>query len=224
MPAKPKLLIFDVNETLLNMEPLKSKVNYALKSDSAFAIWFPTLLHYSLVETVLQRYRGFSEIAVATFKMVSQQFHIPLSNSEIKKILSTLKELPPHPDVREALALLKSAHFKMVALTNGDLKVAEAQLKYAGIHPYFDVVLSVESMGCYKPHPAAYKHALITMHIQAHEAMMIAAHGWDVMGAREAGLQSCFIQRNGQFPYPLADKGELSCKDILEASHILTSL
>ena len=49
---KPKLLIFDVNETLLDMEPLKHSINTALGNQYAFDIWFPQLLQYSLVETL----------------------------------------------------------------------------------------------------------------------------------------------------------------------------
>jgi len=216
MHRNPKLLIFDVNETLLDMAPLKTNVNLALKNDAAFAIWFPTLLQYSLVETVVQRYRSFSEIATATFKMTAHQLNVQLESNEIKTILGSLREFKPYDDVPNALQLLKSAHFKLVALTNGDLKVAEAQLIYAKIEHYFDAVLSVASIGRYKPHRSAYEYALTTMKIPAIESMLVAAHGWDVFGAREAGLQTCFIQRNGQMAYPLAEAGELSCIDLVE--------
>ncbi|MEA1785355.1 haloacid dehalogenase type II [Arenibacter sp. GZD96] len=223
MLTKPKLLIFDVNETLLNMQPLKSKVNFALKNDFAFAIWFSTLLHYSLVESVSQRYRSFSAIAAATFEMVSQQFNVSLTPADIQNILSTITKLPAHPDVAEGLTNLKLAQYKIAALTNGDLKVAEAQLNYAGIRPYFDMVLSVESVGYYKPHPNAYAHALKTMNCAGNDAMMIAAHGWDIMGAQQAGIQSCFIARPSQFQYPLVAEADLTCSDLIEVARVLAA-
>lgn len=222
MDKKPKLLIFDVNETLLDMAPLRRKINSALKNDAGFAVWFQTLLHYSLVETVVERYRSFSEIAVATFQMTASQFNVYQEPNEIRAILSALKELKAHDDASKALPLLKSAHFKLVALTNGDLSVAKEQVKQAGIHHFFDAVLSVADTGHYKPHRSTYEYALATMNFSASDAMLVAAHGWDVFGAQRAGLQTCFVQRKGQMAYPLAEAGELSCSDLMELVTHLT--
>ncbi len=72
---KPQLLIFDVNETLLDLSPLKDSINSALENDLGFEVWFPQLLHYSLVETLTGNYRDFSEIAAAVFKMTAEKFN-----------------------------------------------------------------------------------------------------------------------------------------------------
>jgi len=47
---KPSVIIFDVNETLLDMSPLQKKVNTLLGSKRGFRIWFGLLLQYSLVD------------------------------------------------------------------------------------------------------------------------------------------------------------------------------
>jgi 2-haloacid dehalogenase len=47
--TKP-VIIFDVNETLLDMAPLKNNINSLLEEPQAFRIWFGMVLHYSLVE------------------------------------------------------------------------------------------------------------------------------------------------------------------------------
>ena len=34
--------------------------------------------------------------------------------------------------------------------------------------------------------------------------MLVAAHGWDIAGAKQAGWQAAFIARPGKVLYPLA--------------------
>lgn len=48
---KPKLLIFDVNETLLDLSPMKARMNEVFNHESAFDKWFSLLLQYSLMDT-----------------------------------------------------------------------------------------------------------------------------------------------------------------------------
>lgn len=46
-------MFFDVNETLLDLKPLKESVTKALGGhDELVGLWFSTLLHYSLVDTL----------------------------------------------------------------------------------------------------------------------------------------------------------------------------
>ncbi len=223
MKSSPKLLIFDVNETLLDMTPLKKSINSALKNDYGFDIWFPSLLQYSLVETSIGTYHDFSKIAAATFKMTAMKFELNFTEEEIQEILSPISNLKPHPEVLEALSLLKQNNFKMIALTNGKPEVAEEQLKHAEIDHFFEEVVSVDVVKKYKPHPDTYNYVLKKYEIVANDAMMIAAHGWDVAGAQQAGLQTAFIGRPGKFKYPLAAKPTFEGSNILEVAKSLLS-
>lgn len=89
----------------------------------------------------------------------------------------------------------------MVALSNSSQSLVERQLTYAGIRPFFDDVLSVENLKTYKPDLTVYQWVLHTQGVQAKQAMMVAAHGWDVGGAKLAGLKSAFVARPGQQLY-----------------------
>lgn len=222
MQTKPKLIVFDVNETLLDLNPLKSKVNQALGNHEAFDVWFSMLLHYSLVETVTNTYSDFSSIANATFKMVSQKFEVDISDEKIASILSTIKSLPPHSDVIEALTHLEKEGFTMVALTNGNQGVAENQLKYAGLDSFFKNIISVEHVKRYKPHANAYRFVLDKMSTPAEDTLMVAAHGWDIVGGKRAGMKTAFIMRKGKFMYPLGERPDLTGKTVLEVAKKLT--
>ncbi len=216
-----KLLIFDVNETLLDLSPLKEKINTVLDNKQAFEIWFRTLLHYSLVETTTNSYHSFGTIGKATFKMTAQNFEVDLSESEIEDILSVIKKLPPHPDVIDGLKKLKDAGYTLVTLTNGNYPTLKEQLSYTGITEYFTEIFSVDSVNKYKPHQDAYVYVLDKMNISPKNAMLVAAHGWDIMGAQKAGLQTAFISRSGKFKYPLAQEADFTANTILDLANQL---
>lgn len=223
MKQQPKLLIFDVNETLLDMSPLRKAVNDFFKNDLAFEVWFPTLLQYSLVETTSGKYHDFSKIAVATLKMTAVKFNIKPEEEKLKSILGKVKQLPAHPDVPIALEKLKSKGIPMIALTNGKPDVAVAQLKYAGIDRFFDEIISVERIGKYKPHPDTYNYVLQKKTVAPDKVMMIASHGWDIAGAQRAGLQTAFVSRPAKMEYPLAERATISAASCTEIAEILLS-
>jgi len=223
MKNKPRLLIFDINETLLDLQPLKEKVNEALQNEVGFSLWFRTLLHYSLVETTSQDYADFGDIGKVTLKMVAQQFDKPLGDEAIEKILSTIKALPPHADVIEGLEQLAEQGFELAALTNGSLRTVKDQLHFAKIDHLFKGIYSVDAVQKYKPHPETYAHVLNVMNTDKENAMLVAAHGWDITGAQRAGLQTCFVERPGKFLYPLAEKPTLSIKRLTDLPHLLVN-
>lgn len=202
---KPSLLIFDVNETLLDLEPVKTAINDFLDSKQASTIWFNKLLHYSLAETITENYLDFGQIGAATLKMTAQELSVEISDKKIDEILGKMTRLKPHPEVIEALQKLKTAGYKMVVLTNGGNETVKKQLEYAGISQFFEKMYSVEAVKKFKPHPQTYTYVLEQEKVKPGDAMLIAAHGWDIMGAGRAGLKTVFISRPGKFLYPLYD-------------------
>ncbi|WP_373495054.1 haloacid dehalogenase type II [Aquiflexum sp.] len=218
---KPKLLIFDVNETLLDLSPLKTAINNAFQNDTAFDSWFSQLLQYSLVETTTEHFQDFGTIGKAAIQMLAEKHHVHITQDEIKDLLSWIKKLPPHTDVIEGLRMLQESEFRLVALTNGTMEVAEEQLQFSGLEPFFEQTFSVESVRHYKPHGLTYLNVLRQMDIPASDAMMVACHAWDITGAQRVGLQGCFISRPGMFWYPLEKKPLIIADTIIGAAEKL---
>ena len=211
---KISTLIFDVNETLLDMDPLKERINKALKKKNASDIWFEELLHYSLVESITNTYHDFSEIAAAVFKMNAQKSGIHFSDKEITEILSPIRKLNAYPEVAPGLIKLKNAGYQLIAFSNGKPSVLREQLDHAGLSDNFDKILSVESTKKYKPHSDTYKYAIKEAGAEIENTMMVAAHGWDILGASRSGLKTAFIQRSGKFLYPLSQSPTMEMADI----------
>ncbi|MBZ9777383.1 HAD-IA family hydrolase [Psychroflexus sp. CAK8W] len=104
----------------------------------------------------------------------------------------------------------------MVALTNGGKETLEKQMNSSGLNIYFDAAYSVESVKKFKPHPETYQHVLREENCLPKNAMLIAAHAWDIMGAKKIGMQTAFLQRQGKYLYPNAEKPTLTIKSLIE--------
>lgn len=216
--TKPKVIIFDVNETLLDLENMRKSVGTALNGrDDLLPLWFSTMLHHSLVVSGTGDYQTFGNIGVASLQMVAEINKIEITKEEATTaILQPLRSLPAHADVAEGLAKLKAQGYKLVTLTNSSLKGVQLQLKNAKLSQYFDANLSIESVGVFKPYLSTYQWALKEIGVNADEALMVAAHGWDIAGADKAGLQTAFVRRPGKVLFPLADKPDYNVLDVNE--------
>lgn len=201
---KPKLLIFDVNETLLDLSGMKARMIKAFDHEFAFNQWFSLMLQYSLVDNVTGEYHNFGEIGKAAFQMTEQMLEKKVPEDEKNEILQMIRHLPPHPEVEKALLMLKEAGYRMVTLTNSTEEVVKQQMESSGLSKYFEMLLSIDPMRKYKPAPETYRKASEKLRVRPEEAMLIAAHGWDITGALHAGLQAAFISRKGKAHYPLA--------------------
>lgn len=213
---KPKVIFFDVNETLLDLEHMNSSVSKALGGrDDLLPLWFSKMLHHSLVDTTTQRFHTFGQIGVSALMMVAEINDIPLTEEQAREaIVTPLQSLPPHPDVKAGLQALKDKGYVLVSLTNSSNIGVKTQFENAGLIDLFDRRLSVEDIKIYKPDLRAYEWALKEMNIKPEEALMVAAHGWDIAGAKAAGLQAAFIARPGKVLYPLAIKPDYVFEDL----------
>ena len=216
--SKPKVIVFDVNETLLDMTPLKTSVGKALNGrEDLLPLWFSTMLHYSLVETLTENYHSFGEIGTAALMMVAETKGIDISYDDAKNsIVTPLRSLPTHSDVLGSLKKLRKEGFGIVSLTNSSPVGVATQFKNAGLTEFFDNSYTVEAIQKYKPHLDTYKMVLKDLGIKPNEVLMVAAHAWDLAGAQKAGLQTAFIQRPGKVLYPNVKKPDYIVKDLNE--------
>jgi putative hydrolase of the HAD superfamily len=97
------------------------------------------------------------------------------------------------PEARPALESLAS-RYTLVAVTNGN-----ARLERIGIDDLFDSFVSARSAGVAKPARAIFDAAVSAGGAEAHETLHVGDHPEiDVNGAREAGLRTIWLNRNGR--------------------------
>lgn len=210
----PRVMLFDVNETLLDAGPLKQKIGDLLQDASAGQLWFTTMLHYSLVMTVSGQYAGLPEIGTATLQMLARNSEVTLSHEEARDLVGGMRTLSAHPEVAASLDRLKKSGVRLATLTNSSQQGAKAQLQHAQLDGFFERQLSVDAVSKFKPHSSVYEWACSEMAVAPEDCMLVAAHGWDVAGAKWAGLGTAFIAREGQQKFPLAPAPDLDVADL----------
>jgi len=216
------VLIFDMNETLLDLTKLRESVADVLGgSDDMVSLWFETMLHYSLVETVSKQYHNFGEIGAGALMMLAENRNITLNKDDAQEALKPIRSSPPYPEVPAALEKLKKSGFPMAVLTNSFCEGMQDQLSNAGINGYFEHCFSVEQVGKYKPHSEVYEWTARQLDAVPEHCLFIAAHGWDVAGAAAAGMDTAFIARPGQALYPLSAEPTYVEKDLKTLANIL---
>ena len=212
MKTKPKVLFFDVNETLLDLTIMKKQVGDALGGkDHLLSLWFTTMLQYSLVVSASGQYKPFGHVGAAALQMVAANNGITIAEDKARDIIvNAMQNLPPHPEVKDALTLLKKEGYTLVALTNSNKESLKNKFENVGLTTYFDELLSIESVGKFKPFTDVYNWAAHKMNAKPEDCMLIAAHGWDVAGALWAGWRAAFVSRPGQQTFPLAPQTEIN--------------
>ncbi len=194
--TKVKVIVFDSNETLLDLAGLDRAFIQAFGDASARKAWFKQVLELFLTATVIEKYRPFEAIADSALDMVAAQ----RGDDEIAKvdraaIHTAMLTLPVHADVAPALARLQDADLRLAVLTNSSAKSAMAQLEHAGVARYFDEILSAHAVKRYKPAREAYEYAAKELGVDLKEMRLIAAHSWDIAGALAVGCKGAFVRR-----------------------------
>jgi 2-haloacid dehalogenase len=117
--------------------------------------------------------------------------------------VEALSRLDAYPDTAEALAIVREAGAAPVVLTNGSAENTRTLLDRNDLE--LDLVLSVEEAGAYKPDPRPYRLLCERLDLPPERVTLVAAHAWDCLGARGAGLETLWIPRGGEpwaFPPP----------------------
>jgi len=213
-----RVLVFDVIETLLDLRVLDPAFEAAFDDAGARQQWFSQMLQSAFVATVTGTYRDFGQLGRAALQMTAQRHGIELSQEEQQRILGTIRQLPPHPEVLDGLTRLRDAGFRMAALTNSTAEVAEAQLAHAQVRELFEQALSADMAKRLKPAAEAYHMAAQRLGIQPGDVRMIAAHAWDITGAIRAGWAAAFIARPGMVLDPAGEQPDIVAADLREAA------
>ena len=194
---RPDLLVFDVNETLLDLKALRPGFVEVFGSAEPMGEWFARMLHGSLVANHVGHYRPFGLIGAEALMVLALKRGVDVAPERVAEIVEGMRTLPAHPDVPDALERLRSAGFRLVTLTNGSADAAADQLRNAGIDGFFERAFSVDEVSRFKPAPEPYLHACALVGVEVDRAMMVAAHDWDIVGARAVGMPGCFLARPG---------------------------
>ncbi len=214
----PQVLVFDVNETLLDLRALDPHFERVFGDAAVRRQWFQQFVQNFLVTVVLGTYVDFGTIGRGALDMVAERLGKNLTDDERKRILGVMRELPPYPEVRESLASLKAAGFRLGTLTNSTKEVAEAQVQNADLTDLFEQLLSADEVKRLKPAAEPYHMAAERFAVPIGEVRLVAAHAWDVAGALRAGCKAAFVARPGMVLNPIHERPDVVGRDLREVA------
>ena len=206
MHARPidtvSALTFDVFGTILDLsgslvpplERLLSSKENSVDADGFWDRWRARQRVEQFQDTLLMLgHSGYLETCRRALVYCLRAEGIVFTDDEIEEFMEAWQDLVPFDDAVQGLERLRGTT-RLVALSNGEPWFLEHLVKNR-IKVPFDEIISVEEAGAFKPHPSVYRTAARILDSEPGEIMMVAAHSFDVMGARACGYRGAFINR-----------------------------
>ncbi|MGA9796663.1 MAG: haloacid dehalogenase type II [Rhizomicrobium sp.] len=196
MATRP-MIVFDVNETLLDLDTMEPIFGRIFGDRSAMRLWFADLILYSAALTVAGCYVPFTDIGSAVMKMLADTRGIAIGEKDKKELTEKFSTMPPHPEVPDALRKLRDAGFRLFTLTDNLLEIQTRQLEHGGIADLFERRFSADGVRHHKPSRQAYGYVEKELGVEPRQLCLIACHTWDTLGAIAAGWDAALIRRSG---------------------------
>ncbi|MDI9893196.1 haloacid dehalogenase type II [Rhodococcus sp. IEGM 1381] len=195
---RPRVIIFDVNETLSDMSPLSERFTDVGAPAELASLWFASVLRDGFALTAADAARPFADVASGLLAVMLPREALNREIGDaVEHIMGGFMGLDVHPDVADGIKALAALDIRLITLSNGAVGVAQKLLDGAGVLGQIEMLLSVEAAGAWKPAAQSYRYALDRCGVEPHEAMLVAVHPWDIDGAHRAGLSTAWINRTG---------------------------
>jgi len=191
----PSIIVFDVNETLLDIDTLAPLFARLFGDDKILREWFAQLVLYSQTMTLSGLYTSFGELGVGALQMTADIHQVTLTDDDINEFKQRMADMPAHPDAIPALTKLRTAGFRLVTLTNSASNASNTPLEKAGLNGFFEQSFSIETVAKFKPAPETYQMVAKELSVEMSDLCLVACHLWDTIGAQAAGCQGAFVTR-----------------------------
>ena len=114
MPDRPKILVFDVNETLSDMAPMAGRFEDVGAPGHLAKLWFAELLRDGFAVTVAGDLQAFATLGAEALRvrLSGQPIERPLEEA-VDHVMQGFSELSVHPDVVEGVRALEVPAFSV---------------------------------------------------------------------------------------------------------------
>ncbi len=201
--AETKVLTFDLFGTILDLggsltplirESLDARDVVDVSADEFWEQWRYRQRIEQYQDTIMMLgHSGYLETVRCALHYTLRRNGIDASPDTVQEFMRGWQQLSPFSEVLSALARLQS-RYQLVVLSNGDPEFLD-HLVTERVAWDFDAVISVTSVGAFKPHPAVYRGAAGKLGLEVNECLMVSANSFDIMGARACGYRGAFVNR-----------------------------
>jgi len=190
-------VVFDAYGTLFNLNAMADLAEASLGS-RAFVLndlWRRKQLEYTWLRSLTGQHADFLQVTgeALDYAMEALGLHDPALRSRLAGAYLTPTA---YPEATSVLETLKGAGLGRAILSNGAPAMLASGADAAGLTPHLDVILSVESVGIFKPHPSVYELACKHYDLPPDKIAFVSSNGWDVAGAAAFGFQVAWVNRS----------------------------
>lgn len=184
--------LFDVHAPMRRLAP-----EIGPRADDISKLWRQKQLEYTWLRSLMGVHADFWHVTGDALDYALDQHGV--SEAGLRdEIMSLYLKLDAYPEAAAALEAVRAKSKITAILSNGSPSMLEAAVRHAGLEKLFNMVLSVEDVGIYKPSRRVYRYAM--QKLQIHDApsvCFVSANTWDAQGAAQFGFQSVRVDRFG---------------------------
>jgi len=190
-----KACVFDAYGTLfdVNSAAAKCKKKLGNRWESFANAWRTTQLEYTWLRSLMKKHKNFWEITEDSLDHTMETFKI---KKEMRnELLNLYKQLNTYSEVKECLDGLKSRKIKISILSNGTPDLLKGLVESNNIQNYIDDIMSIETVGIYKPDPKVYEIPIKKYGCKPENICFMSSNTWDVSGGGIFGYNAVWVNR-----------------------------
>jgi 2-haloacid dehalogenase len=192
MTGRVDAVVFDVLETLLDLDPIGARLEEVGQSAAVLGPFFMRFQRDAMALTLAGDVADFTATARQSLHVETQH---TMSDEDVTHVLDGFATVPSFPDAAPALRKLSEAGVKVGCLTVGDPDNTRSFLDKAGLESYVDQVVTCDAVGTWKPAPAVYQHSAEKLGCELDRMALVAVHAWDCHGAKRVGALAGWCSR-----------------------------
>ncbi len=194
-----EVCVFDAYGTLFDVSSVARGAQDALgeRWQALSDLWRSKQLQYTWLRGLAGHHADFWQVtgealdfALATLKIEQPGLR--------KRLMNLYLSIEAYPEVPATLQALKDAGLKTAILSNGSPAMLDAAVNNAKLGKMLDAVLSVESVGIFKPHPSVYQLAASHFSVAPEAICFLSSNSWDAFSAKAFGFRVLWCNRFGQ--------------------------
>jgi 2-haloacid dehalogenase len=193
--------VFDAYGTLFDVASAAAHARDELgeKWQPLAELWRSKQLQYTWLRSLMGRHADFWQVTgdALDYAMAGVKLADPALR---ERLMALYLRLDAYPDAGDALARLAGAGMKLAILSNGTPAMLAAACAHSGLAGVLDAVLSVESVGIFKPHPSVYRLPVEHFGVAPERLCFVSSNGWDAHAAKANGYRVVWCNRFGQAP------------------------
>ena len=215
-------VLFDLNGTLVDPVVMAQPLGDTAADEDLVTAAVDDAVQLAMVTTLTGAEAAFADLVRAA---LARRLRLAGRDAGLADdALGLMSTMPAFIDAPAALEQLRGIGLRLGVLTQSAAEAADAVLRFAGLRDRIEVVISAPESGAFKPDPRPYRMALERIGAPAEEVALVAAHWWDVAGAKAAGLRTGWVARRDLVLPGAVPEPDVSGRDLLEVAEGLAKV